>query len=564
MGDWLVNEGPKWFIVGVWLIINVGIFAGTFVSYQQNLDYFYLRLLVGDALCWARASAACLNFNCLLILLPVCRNLISSIRAACSCCHRNVRRQLDKNLTYHRYLGYMICLMTAIHIVAHCFDFEYLVGAYDSPDPAVQAITYLSVSTNGSYVNPIRTPGTDPTQEVFKTVAGVSGVVITLCLILIVTSSTDVVRRSYFEVFWFTHHLFVIFYIGLVVHGLQGIIRGQTNTAIHDPAKCYKRYDKWGSGECPIPQFSGSPPKTWIWVLAPVVLYIIERVIRFCRSLKTVVITKVVKHQSNVFELQMMKKGFSALPGQYVFLQCSSISRLEWHPFTLTSSPNEDFLSVHVRSVGDWTEKLAKACHVDEGEFQEAWKMPRLAVDGPFGTATEDFFRYEVAVLIGAGIGVTPFAAVLKNIWYKYCDVNTEMSLKKVHFFWVCPDTHAFEWFQDLLKSLEQQTYERGNANFLSHNIYLTRGWDTNQAKNIMIHDDDNGLDPVTGLSQKTHYGRPQWDRVFASLAQQHPGVSVGVFFCGPKELSTQLHKLCNKYSSDNNGTRFFYNKENF
>ena len=27
-------------------------------------------------------------------------------------------------------------------------------------------------------------------------------------------------RRSYFEVFWFTHHLFVIFYACLVTHGL--------------------------------------------------------------------------------------------------------------------------------------------------------------------------------------------------------------------------------------------------------------------------------------------------------------------------------------------------------
>lgn len=33
-----------------------------------------------SALAWARAPAAVLNFNCLLILLPVCRNLLSLIR----------------------------------------------------------------------------------------------------------------------------------------------------------------------------------------------------------------------------------------------------------------------------------------------------------------------------------------------------------------------------------------------------------------------------------------------------------------------------------------------------
>ena len=31
------------------------------------------------------------------------------------------------------------------------------------------------------------------------------------------------------------------------------------------------------------------------------------------------------------------------------------------------------------------------------------------------------------------------------------------MKIKKVYFFWICPDTNAFEWFSDLLQSLEQQ-----------------------------------------------------------------------------------------------------------
>lgn len=51
--------------------------------------------------------------------------------------------------------------------------------------------------------------------------AGITGVVITLCLILIITSSTKTIRRSYFEVFWYTHHLFVIFFIGLAIHGAE-------------------------------------------------------------------------------------------------------------------------------------------------------------------------------------------------------------------------------------------------------------------------------------------------------------------------------------------------------
>ena len=48
------------------------------ILYTLYIDSLFLQ----DALPWARASAACLNLNCMLILLPVCRNLLSFIRGS--------------------------------------------------------------------------------------------------------------------------------------------------------------------------------------------------------------------------------------------------------------------------------------------------------------------------------------------------------------------------------------------------------------------------------------------------------------------------------------------------
>lgn len=56
----------------------------------------------------------------------------------------------------------------------------------------------------------------------------------------------------------------------------------------------------------------------------------------------------------------------------------------------------------------------------------------RMAIDGPFGTASEDVFRYEVVMLVGAGIGVTPFASILKSVWYKRIQNNQDVFTKKV------------------------------------------------------------------------------------------------------------------------------------
>lgn len=45
----------------------------------------------------------------------------------------------------------------------------------------------------------------------------------------------------------------------------------------------------------------------------------------------------------------------------------------------------------------------------------------------------------------------------------------------QIYFYWLCPETQAFEWFADLLQSLEGQMADRGMRDFLSYNIYLTR-----------------------------------------------------------------------------------------
>lgn len=83
--------------------------------------------------------------------------------------------------------------------------------------------------------------------------------------------------------------------------------------------------------------------------------------------------------------------------------------------------------------------------------------LPRVFIDGPFGSASEDVFKYEIAVLVGAGIGVTPFASILKSIWYRMNYPSKRTRLRKVYFFWVCRDFGSFEWFKSLLMAIESQ-----------------------------------------------------------------------------------------------------------
>ncbi|KAK2857179.1 hypothetical protein Q5P01_005914 [Channa striata] len=565
MGNFIVNEGLSIFVILVWLGINAYLFVQFYMNFLVE-RWFYTRVLLGQALPWARAPAACLNFNCMLILLPVCRNLLSLVRGTIQCCSRTAARQLDRNLTFHKLVAYMIAFHTAVHIGAHLFNFEYFMDAQLNRNTSLLTFVLSEIGTrdNASFLNPIRSNETSPTIVMFTTIAGLTGVAITLALILMITSSMEVIRRSYFEVFWYTHHLFVIFFIGLVFHGYGRIVRGQTLASLgtNNPETCADQFEDWGQtgSNCTVPEFAGNPPMTWKWVVGPMFLYVCERIVRIYRSHQKVVITKVVMHPSKTLELQMKKKGFRMEVGQYVFILCPSVSRLEWHPFTLTSAPEEDYFSAHIRIVGDWTQALYEACGGDKTEPQEAWKLPKVAIDGPFGTASEDVFRYEVVMLVGAGIGVTPFASILKSVWYKRIQNNQDVFTKKIYFYWLCPETQAFEWFADLLQSLEGQMTEKGMTDFLSYNIYLTR-WKETEAAHFRVHHEAEN-DPITGLKQKTLYGKPNWDNEFSNIASKHPGSKVGVFLCGPPQLGKSLEKQCLSHSAAD--VKFIFNKENF
>ncbi|XP_023647954.1 NADPH oxidase 1 [Paramormyrops kingsleyae] len=562
MGNWIINHGLSAFILTVWMGINIFLFVYYYQLYNTQESFFYTRHILSSALPWARAPAAVLNFNCMLILLPVCRNLLSLIRGSFMCCGRSLRKPLDKNITFHKCVAYMIALMTAVHTIAHLLNLEWFNNSRDGEyDILSTTLSALGDSANETFLNPIRSTTTTPTYVAFTTIAGLTGVIITLALILIITSSMEVIRRSYFEVFWYTHHLFIVFFAGLVFHGAGRIVRHlETTDPPHNTSFCKDQPLNWGNiPECPIPQFEGGFPQTWMWVLGPMILYICERVLRFIRYMQPVMYRKIVMRPSSVLELQLVKNGFKMEVGQYVFLNCPEVSQLEWHPFTLTSAPEEDFFSVHIRSMGDWTGNLINMLE----KLPEGSQGPKMAVDGPFGTASEDVFDYEVSMLIGCGIGVTPFASILKSIWYKFKESNPKLRTRKIYFYWLCRETHAFEWFADLLQVLEKEMTEREMRHFLTYNLYLT-GWDSSHAAHVMVHFDKD-TDVITGLKQKTHYGRPNWDKEFEQICNENPSSTVGTFLCGPENLAKELERKCVEYSDvDPRKTRFYFNKENF
>jgi len=61
----------------------------------------------------------------------------------------------------------------------------------------------------------------------------------------------------------------------------------------------------------------------------------------------------------------------------------------------------------------------------EEGKVQRAVNFPvgkplEIFIDGPYGAPSSHIFRAQHAILIGTGIGVTPFASILQSIMHRY------------------------------------------------------------------------------------------------------------------------------------------------
>ncbi|KAH9495786.1 Dual oxidase 2 [Bulinus truncatus] len=140
-------------------------------------------------------------------------------------------------------------------------------------------------------------------------------------------------------------------------------------------------------------------------------------------------------------------KTFNYKSGQWVRIACSGLGENEYHPFTLTSAPHEQFLSLHIRAVGPWTTNLRTT-------YSPKTDGSKSFFDGPFGEGHQDWYSCEVAVLVGGGIGVTPFASILKDIAFK-SKSGIQVTCKKVYFIWVTRTQKSFEWLVDIIRGVE-------------------------------------------------------------------------------------------------------------
>jgi predicted ferric reductase len=281
-------------------------------------------------------------------------------------------------------------------------------------------------------------------------------------------------------------------------------------------------------------------PVFWIWTMVPLGMFIVELGLRAVRKGAAAPLSAARPLPSGVTQLVFERpENFNEQAGDYVFINIPAISRHEWHPFTLTSAPELPHLSVHIRSLGDWTTTVHERFMV----WRDAKGMP-VHVDGPYGTPTFHLPQSVHAVAIAAGIGVTPFASLLQSIAARR-RAGDSLALRRLHFIWLSSEAESFEWFSELLTRLDDED----EADLFDIHIHLTgsradmEGTTLELARALLL--EQTGHDLVTGLAVRTKLGRPDFDALFDRFCAEPDLPRPDVYFCGPPGLARALEAQC-------------------
>jgi ferredoxin-NADP reductase len=194
-----------------------------------------------------------------------------------------------------------------------------------------------------------------------------------------------------------------------------------------------------------------------------------------------------------------------------------------------------------------------------------------VLLDGPYAAPAMRWEDYEVVVLVGAGIGVTPFASVLADMVNKlesgvctecgnvqHVTAGSGAHVEKIYFHWVVGDTTAPNYFASTLETISGDD----QLGLIEPRIHLTavkpddkNGPDLNaifvKLGQEALHR-QQGVDVVIGLKSKvvTQFGRPDWTRIIGDVADNHPGQTVGVFVCGPPLFTKSVRHACHNYNA--------------
>ena len=111
---------------------------------------------------------------------------------------------------------------------------------------------------------------------------------------------------SFSKIFYFSHLLYVLYWILLIFHS----------------------------------------PNFWIWFIAPCSIFLLEKIYRIAKTFsekgKTQTKLGLILASKVVHLVIKRPRNFKFKAGDYIFINIPAITKYQWHPFTISSAPEQN------------------------------------------------------------------------------------------------------------------------------------------------------------------------------------------------------------------------------
>ncbi len=400
---YIENQKLQIFYFTLFMLVTAGIFVERGYFYAVERESGGLRRIAGFGVTITRGAASGMMWAYSVLLLTMARNLITFLRETVF----NYYIPFDSYIDAHKIIALTALFFTIMHAIGHGSNFYHI---------ATQTANDLTCIFREVYHRSHVLPKFS--YWLFLTMTGFAGFMASVMTVIIFVFATQYARRYTYRAFWVTHHWYVIFYILTFLHG--------SGRLVQDPL--------FGN-----------------FFLGPGIVYALDLLVSVGRRTSELSVVRADILPSQVIGIYFKRPvTFDYKAGQWVKIASAAQNPGEFHSFTISSAPHEDLLSLHIRAVGPWTYNFRE--NYSPANVQGK-PYPKVYIDGPFGEGHQDWYRYEVAVLVGGGIGVTPFASILKELVHRF-SIGARVDCRKVNILLRCLNGCLFSLFNCFVCSI--------------------------------------------------------------------------------------------------------------
>lgn len=345
-------DGPQYCFIALVISAQVALGVWQCIKYATGSQY---QAAFGWGVAMAKFNAGALYPTLFFLLLSMSRWFQIYIRKS-----YHVSRFInpDKSQSFHIYISCCAVVLATLHAIGHLSG-TFVFGSRANRQDAVAAL-----------LGPHAVPR--PYVEFIRSIPGWTGLTALGTLYVIGLLSMPYVRSKFYEIFQIGHLLMFLF-IGLVMaHGSQALL-----------------------------QF----PVLGIILAFPTLLVLFERTFRVLSAFHKIrAHLEVLDDETVVITCTIpQRRAWNYEAGQYIFLCVPQLSFFQWHPFTISTCVGRE-LQLHIKTDGNWTSKLRDL------------DLKYVSIDGPFGAPAQHFYDFDQTIIVGAGIGVTPFSGILTDL----------------------------------------------------------------------------------------------------------------------------------------------------